>query len=218
MIENIFKLPTTPRYGDIKPSADPPQRLSFNEFLLRQDDCVKAQKDRREFCATFQQFTTKRKTPRVASSRVKDLLTAVVGGRSALSKCDLDLILRRFLIPEMPELCRRIAIDDGTYDAARLIDLANAEASPADPLHSLVIAALSNRRSTVMIPRRRQSKKRLNNWTLQPANAQPESPQSSKTPKDTLNRLSPSLRTTATGTTGTAGERYLPMFYDNLDR
>jgi hypothetical protein len=216
MIEDIFKRPAAPAYEKIKPSADPPNRSSFTEFMNRQDGWVAERRNRSVHDDKWLPPTTHRKTPRVLSSRTKDLLTAVVGGRSVLSKCDLDLILRRFLIRPTPELCRRIEIDDGTFDVARLVDLlANAEASPADPLHSLVVAALSNLRSAIAIPRRRQSKGRPKNWTRPLAEPQAESPKGSPTPKETRTRPPPSPRAAATNTTG---ERYLPKFYDDLDR
>jgi hypothetical protein len=219
VIQKIFNRPTRPLFKNVQPSAERPHSSSFDQFIGRQESCATARQNPSVRDAPEAAPITTRTTLRVDSSRTRDLLTAVVGGRSVLSKCDLDLVLRRFLIRPTRELCQRLEIDEGTYDAARLIDvLANAEASQLDPLHGLVAAALSNLRAANAIPRRRQSKRRPRNWTRRPADDHVEPSRASATPKDDRKSQPRPPAAAATRATAAAGERHLPKFYDDLDR
>jgi hypothetical protein len=159
------------------------------------------------------------------------MIAGVIGPRTVLTKRDLDLVLRRLLVPPSPDLCARVAVArrPGVFSASLLAALLESAAqSKSDPLHGVVVAGLSNIRPSFMFPRRRRP--RPPKVVPAAADAVPfrtgpalesdvdsdasesydegdEAPQPART--ETKWQWRPRAEV--------PGERYLPAFYDNLD-
>jgi hypothetical protein len=174
-------------------------------------------------------------TARLALSRKADLIAGVIGPRSVLTKCDLDLILRRLLIPSTSDLCARVALDDrpGVFSASLLAELLeNAAQTTSDPLHGAVIAGLSNIRLSLVLPgqrrrRQRQTPPRVEAGARDPIPFQTapalesdvygEASVSYDEGDEAPGRPATQAKSQRRPRRGVPGERYLPGFYDNLD-